>query len=67
MAAEAANLEDDLSLLREPLEQLAERSTRLHEIYEWEANRRMFGTLLSCDSQRPVIMHAGITLGTIWT
>ena len=38
-----ADLEDDLSLLREPLEQIAERSQQLSEIYEFEKRNRTFG------------------------
>ena len=38
-----ADLEDDLSLLREPLEQIAERSQQLSEIYEFEKRHRTFG------------------------
>ena len=51
MSADAANLEDDLSLLREPLEQLAERSQRLGEIFEFETKRRTFGLPLKSANQ----------------
>ena len=43
MVDEAADLEDDLVLLREPLEQLAERSQRIGEIYDYETKQRTFG------------------------
>jgi len=43
MVDEAADLEDDLVLLREPLEQLAERSQRIGEIYDYETKNRTFG------------------------
>ena len=36
MAAHVEDLDDDLSLLREPLEQIAERSQQLAEIAEYQ-------------------------------
>ena len=38
-----ADLDDDFSLLREPLEQVAERSQQISEIYEYEKRSRTFG------------------------
>lgn len=43
MVEDAADLEDDLVLLREPLEQLAERSQRIGEMYDFETKERTFG------------------------
>ena len=55
-----ADLEDDLSLLREPLEQIAERSQQLSEICEYEKRQRTFG-LRAVNDNADSIFEAKLT------